>query len=211
MRIGGSPWQPPPALRGHGLALPLRFRHPLAWCQLLEAHCLDAAVLSGLELRESLPAPATSATVVRWGACLLQPLAVSAIGVLMPPGEWGLPPHGSEVVVPARPLAPGLAAWAAQHSWRCRHASPSCLEPEAWAAFLALQPLPLLCTRPWASALAPLLPDWPWRPLPEGSGDQLWLLQLEEVLPEHRRLQALAEEVRSALAAMHAGDGGAST
>jgi hypothetical protein len=55
-----------------------------------------------------------------------------------------------------------------------------------------------------------VLPDWPWRPLPEGGGDQLWLLQLEEVLQEHRRLQALAAEVRSALVAMHPGDGGPS-
>ena len=205
-RLGGSPWQQP-ILRGlsPGGAVPMRFRHPLAWRELLEAHALDAALISGLDLRlavaaERMDARDAAGGPLIWGSCLLQPLEQQRLGLLMPPGMAEPPREWQTVAVPRQQAAPGLASLVRQRQWQCLQAPRGCQEPDGWARWLQEMQRPLLASRAWSIAVGDHLKTWHWWPWPEAQGDRLWLLGLGEVWQEQATLQPLpallAERIR---------------
>jgi len=206
-RLGGSPWQQPLLrnLHPHG-GLALRFRHPRAWQELLHSHCLDGALVSGLDLRELLPAGADGqgfdphgAAAEVWEGCRLQPLGPVPMGLLLPPGSTTPLELWHEVVVPAQQDAPGLASWVRQKQWRCLHAPRSCQRPGEWAVLLQQWRHPLVCPQGWAQLLMPSLAEWHWQALPAGGSDPLWLLMLDGVRKEHPHLEPLVAELAAAL------------
>ena len=206
-RLGASPWQQPllHSLQPHG-GLPLRFRHPRAWQELLRAHCLDGAVVSGLDLRELLPAGAAGqgfdpqgTTAVVWEGCLLQPLGPVPLGLLLPPGASIPLEPWCEVVVPAQQDAPGLASWVRQQQWRCLHAPSSYQRPAEWAGLLQQWRQPLVCPQGWAQLLLPSLDEWHWQTWPGEGSDQLWLLMLHGVWQDHPYLEPLVSRLAAAL------------
>ena len=206
-RLGGSPWQQKllrsPRSPGD---LPMRFRHPWAWQELLHSHCLDGALVSGLDLRE-VPPPGSAGqgfdpyatTAVLWDGCLMQPLGPVPLGLLLPPGASTPLEVWSEVVVPAQHDAPGLASWVRQQQWRCLHAPRSCHRPGEWAVLLQQWRQPLLCPQGWAQLLMPTLVEWRWQALPSGGTDPLWLLMLDGVRQEHPHLEPLVVRLAAAL------------
>ena len=208
-RVGGSPWQqqllPPKRASGDP---PTRFRHPRAWQELLRAHCLDGALLHGLDLRELLPAaPDGSAfevggrSALEWDDCLLMPIGFTALGLLLPPGEADAAQPWREVLVPAQQDAPGLASWVRQQQCRSLYAPRQCHRQEDWAALLQGRQKPLLCSVDWAERMRPLLIGWAWQPWGRGAVDQTWLMVLNRVWEQHPQMEPLAEQ----LVAMAAG------
>ena len=205
-RLGASPWQLP-VLRSmpSWAAAPLRFRHPLAWRELLEAHAIDGALISGLDLQQALPdgldiTPDPALTPIRlWQGCLLHPLPQQRLGLLLPPDQPEPPPSWETVAVPPQQAAPGLASLVRQRQWHCLQAPQLCQEPQAWGSWLEHVRRPLLASMAWAEALKPHLGGWHWWPWPQSDGDQLWLLSLSEVWQEHQGLASLPALLASAI------------
>ena len=213
-RLGGSPLQHQ-LLRSKRASgdLPLRFRHPRAWQELLRAHCLDGALVPGLDLRELLPTQADGAGAggsgggfTAWDDCLLMPVGSMPLGLLLPPGIAPALSTWSEVWVPPQQDAPGLASWVRQQQWRSVHAPRQCHRREDWAALLLNTPKPLLCSAGWAQRLMPLLGGWAWHPCPEGAEDQTWLLVLGWIWEQHPGLERLAQQLARSGEGFHSGD-----
>jgi len=206
-RLGGSPWMQPLLHSAHHPGgPPLRFRHPRAWQELVHSHCLDGALVSGLDLRELLAAGADGpgfdprgVAAVVWEGCRLQPLGSVPLGLLLPPGSTTPLELWCEVVVPAQQDAPGLASWVRQQQWRCLHAPRSCQRPGEWAVLLQQWRQPLVCPQGWAQLLLPTLAEWRWQALPAGDSDPLWLLMLDGVRDEHPHLEPLVGRLAAAL------------
>jgi hypothetical protein len=205
-RVGSCPWH-------QGLLQPLqpwtsvpgRFRHPRTWRELVAAHAIDAAVVSGLDLHLTLPElQQADRDGVDWNGCLLLPISRSPLGLLMPPHTRGSPQRWSEVAVPAQQFAPGLASVVRQQQWQCLHAAKSCHDAHAWSLWLHQHSRPVLATPAWAQHLKPHLPTWNWQPWPHEGSEQHWLLVLSRIWNEQPSLQALLGQVRSAMACSHA-------
>ncbi len=205
-RLGASPWQLPVLRSMQGwAAVPLRFRHPLAWRELLQAHAIDGALISGLDLQLALPEafettsePAV-APIRLWQDCLLHPLTPQRLGLLLPPDLAEPPPSWETVAVPLQQSAPGLASLVRQRQWLSLQAPRGCQEPMAWGQWLAQVQRPLLAPRVWAEALKPHLVGWHWWPWPDHEGDRLWLLGLGEVWQEHETLAGLPALLAAAI------------
>ncbi len=205
-RVGSCPWhqgvlqplQP-------WISVPGRFRHPSAWRELVAAHAIDAAVVSGLDLHLARPElQHAGSSVVDWKDCVLIPITRTPLGLLMPANTRGSPERWSQVAVPAQQFAPGLASVVRQQQWQCLHAARSCHEPHAWGLWLRQHNRPVLATPAWVQRLKPHLPSWSWQPWPHGSFEQHWLLALRTVWNEQPALEALLAQLRSALACSHA-------
>jgi hypothetical protein len=205
-RVGSCPWN-------QGLLQPLqpwnsvpgRFRHPRTWRDLVTAHAIDAAVVSGLDVQLSLPElQQADSDGIDWQGCMLLPISRSPLGLLMPPNTRGSPERWSQVAVPAQQFTPGLASLVRQQQWQCLHAAKSCHDPHTWGLWLRQHTQPVLVTPAWVERLKPHLPMWVWHPWPDKASEQHWLLVLRTIWNEQPALEALLVQMRSAMACSHA-------
>jgi hypothetical protein len=178
-RLGLNPWQG--VLLGDCPERSL-FGHPLRWLELLQAAVVDGALLSSLDL--SLLEPGgwsqPSDGPQPWRGAWLWPLTSHPLGLLLPPGESGVP-SWSSVLVPPEFHAPGLAAAVRQRHWQAVAAPKRCLRHQPWAELLSSRAMPLLASSPWAVQLIAQLPGWSWQPLADGARETLWLLTQPQI------------------------------
>ena len=206
-RVGSCPWQQGQlqSLQPWS-SLPGQFRHPRTWRELVAAHAIDAAVVSGLDFGLSIPElQHAGGDGIAWEGFLLVPICRAELGLLMPPNSRGSPKRWSHVAVPAQQFTPGLASLVRQQQWQCLHASKTCHDPNAWGLWLRQHTQPALATRAWVERLQPHLPMWVWQPWPEESSEQYWLLVLQTSWQEQQPLlEALLAQVRTAMAGRYA-------
>ena len=156
------------------LPVPVQFRPPCEWAELVRQGVLDGALVSGLELNANREVDVTGLRLMELGSIALA-LASHNVAALRRPTQ----PHS--VLVPHRGLAPGLHRTLLNRGLRLRSVGNSCITPEHWLHRLAdgasALPLDPACCGPdaWAEGLVsiPLVSELHcpvWLLLPKGDG-----------------------------------------
>ena len=173
------------------------FKHPYIWRELVRAHVLDAAVVSGFDLQICLDDAITeNALDIKWDDCLLIPITETKLGLMLPAKLREEPKKWSEIIVPPQQDAPGLAAMVRQQQWQCVHAPKKCKTANDWALWVKAKKLPVIANKLFLAKIKAESKSWYWREWPCESKDQQWLMVLNEKWQKHPELELLLLQLR---------------